>query len=52
MVSGSALVENKVHVIPSTTGGTSISDERASSLSPGGGLVLEGSGGLNVLSFA
>jgi len=41
LVSGATLVEDKVHVVPSTTGGTSISDKRAISFLPGGGLVLE-----------
>lgn len=51
MVSGSALVEHKVHVVPSTTRGTSISDERARSLFPSGSSVGESSSSLDILGF-
>jgi len=51
LVSGSALVEHKVHVVPSTTRGTSISDERARSLLPSGSSVGETSSSLNILGF-
>jgi len=52
LVSGSALVEHKVHVVPSTTRGTSISDKRARSLLPSGSSVGEASSSLDILGFA
>jgi hypothetical protein len=52
LVSGATLVEDKVHVVPSTTGGTSISDKRATGFLPGGGLVLERGSGLYVFGLA
>ena len=51
MVSGSALVEHKVHVVPSTTRGSSISDERARSLLPSGSSISKTSCSLDILGF-